>query len=218
MNDARQSQDESSPPVARARKRGPQIDVELTKQRMSDIVREAARLFDRIGYHGVNMEMIAEAAGVRKPTLYHYIRAKDQILFEIHETIVDRLHGNTQARIAAGAPALEILKGAVTEIFNLVHDHPGFVRAFFEHFREMNAENRATLRTRRAGYVDELVAVMAKGMDDGEVARADPRVTVLTVLGAANWSYQWYRPERDGPPAAIAEQCWKVLEGGLRAT
>ena len=210
---------EKAPPPATEppRKRGPKVDVELTRQRKSDIVQHAARLFDKVGYHGVNMEMIAEAAGVRKPTLYHYIRAKDQILFEIHEMIVDRLHGNTQARITSGEPPLAILKGAVTEIFNLVHDHPGFVRAFFEHFREMNEENRAILRTRRAGYVDELVAVVGKGMDDGVLAKADPRIAVLTVLGSANWAYQWYRPDRDGPPAKIAEECWGVLERGLRA-
>ena len=199
------------------RKRGPKVDVELTRQRKNDIVQEAARLFDKVGYHGVNMEMIAEAAGVRKPTLYHYIRAKDQILFEIHEMIVDRLHGISQARIAAGEPALAVLKGAVCEIFNLVHDHPGFVRAFFEHFREMNVENRARLSTRRAEYVDELVAVVARGMERGELAEGDPRIAVLTVMGAANWSYQWYRPARDGAPADVAEQCWHILEQGLRA-
>ena len=215
MSNVREPADPAADPAA-PRKRGPKVDMELTRQRKSDIVHEAARLFDKVGYHGVNMEMIAEAAGVRKPTLYHYIRAKDQILFEIHEMIVDRLHGNTRARIAAGEPTLAILKGAVCEIFNLVHDHPGFVRAFFEHFREMNDENRATLRARRAGYVDELVAVIAEGMERGELAKADPRIAALTMLGAANWSYQWYRPERDGPPAELAEQCWSVLERGLR--
>jgi len=208
------SVEETSVPAPR--KRGPKVDVELTRQRKSDIVQEAARLFDQIGYHGVNMEMIAEAAGVRKPTLYHYIKAKDQILFEIHETIVDRLHAVTQERIHAGAPALTVLKGAVTEIFRLIHDHPGFVRAFFEHFREMNSENRAKLRERRAGYERDLIAVVRQGVEKGELAPVEPRIALLTVLGAANWAYQWYRPSRDGDPEAMAEQCWAVLGEGLR--
>lgn len=198
------------------RRRGPKVDVELTRQRISAIVQEAARLFDRVGYHGVNMEMIAEASGIRKPTLYHYIRGKDQILFEIHETIVDRLHNRIQERIKSGEPALVVLRLAVFEIFNLIHDHPGFVRAFFEHFREMTEENRATLRERRAGYVDDLVQVVTKGMANGEIAKGDPRITVLTVLGSANWAYQWYRPSRDGTPAHLAEQVWALLERGLR--
>lgn len=198
------------------RRRGPKVDVELTRQRISAIVQEAARLFDRVGYHGVNMEMIAEAAGVRKPTLYHYIRGKDQILFEIHEIIVGRLHSKVQERITSGESAIAILRTAVFEIFNLIHDHPGFVRAFFEHFREMTDENRATLRKRRAGYVDDLVQIVTKGMADGEIAPGDPRITVLTVLGSANWAYQWYRPDRDGTPAQLAEQVWALLERGLR--
>src|SRR4051812_47179895 len=93
----KKSPDIPSPP----RKRGPKVDVELTRQRKADILREAARLFDRVGYHGVNMEMIAEAAGLRKPTLYHYIRSKDAILFEIHEAMIEMLRRSMAARIDA---------------------------------------------------------------------------------------------------------------------
>ena len=206
--------DQDVAPLA-PRKRGPKVDAELTRRRKADIVRAAARLFDKVGYHGVNMEMIAEATGLKKPTLYYYIKSKDQILFEIHELIVDSMLRGTLDLIEAKVPAIEVLRNSVNEIFRLIHDHPGFVRAFFEHSREMSNENRIMLREKRQDFVDKLVAVVAEGMRKGELAQGEPRIVVWTVLGSANWAYKWYRPATDGDPEKLADQCWQVLRHGL---
>src|SRR5712692_8666754 len=57
--------------------------------RLRQIVGEAARLFDLRGYHRVAMEDIAAAVGIQKPSLYHYIRSKDEILALIHHEFMD---------------------------------------------------------------------------------------------------------------------------------
>lgn len=51
----------------------------------------------------VNMTMIAESAGLKKPTLYHYISSRDEILFMLHELFIDALRRNIDARLEAGA-------------------------------------------------------------------------------------------------------------------
>src|SRR6185437_3309933 len=127
------------------RKRGPKVDVEQTQRRKQEIIEGAARLFDRVGYHGVNMAMIAKAAGVKKPTLYHYITSKDEILFGLHELFIGTLRKNTDTRIAAGWPPLEVLRAVVEDTFKLLHDFPGYVRAFFAHFRELSHKQRAEI-------------------------------------------------------------------------
>ena len=131
-------------------KRGPKVDVEQTLRRKREILRGAARLFDRVGYHGVNMSMIAEAAGVKKPTLYHYIKSKDEILFMLHELFIGTLRKNTDARIEQGADELEILRGVIVDTLRLMHDYPGYMRAFFEHTRELGKEQRAVIAARFA--------------------------------------------------------------------
>ncbi len=125
------------------RKRGPKVDVELTRQRRADIVREAAALFDRVGYHGVNMEMIAEAAGLKKPTLYHYISGKEEILFKMQEAMIVPLRERLHERVSAGAGRLTMLRGIYEDIFHNLHDMPGMVRAFFEHQRDVGSEREA---------------------------------------------------------------------------
>ncbi|HEY7346585.1 MAG TPA: helix-turn-helix domain-containing protein [Gaiella sp.] len=53
--------------------------VKATEKRRQ-LVSAAAELFDREGYRATNVGRIAEAVGIRKRTLYHYVASKDQLL------------------------------------------------------------------------------------------------------------------------------------------
>ena len=63
-----------------------------------EICRIAARVFYEKSYEGASMQDIAEAVGLTKAGLYHYIGSKDLLLFEImnygmdilQETVVDK--------------------------------------------------------------------------------------------------------------------------------
>ena len=113
--------------------------------RRAEVITLAADLFDRHGYASVSMEQIAAAAGMAKPTLYHYFRAKDEILRGIHETFID------------------LLLGAMTDIFGLMETHRGHVRVFFEHHRELPDAARSSPATEVPG-VD--VAALARYLPD----------------------------------------------------
>ncbi|HKY51602.1 MAG TPA: helix-turn-helix domain-containing protein, partial [Candidatus Limnocylindria bacterium] len=45
----------------------------------------AARIFREKGYHGTSVRDIAEAVGLLKGSLYHYIRSKEQLLARLFE-------------------------------------------------------------------------------------------------------------------------------------
>jgi len=196
-------------------KRGPKVDVEQTLRRKREIVQGAARLFDRVGYHGVNMSMIADAAGVKKPTLYHYIKSKDEILFMLHELFIGTLRRNTDARIEQGADELAILRGVIVDTLRLMHDYPGYMRAFFEHTRELAREQRHVIAARRDEYIALVVGIIEKAMAKGLINKADPRLTANCLFAVSNWPYQWYRPGTDPAPEIVAEQCWQILLRGF---
>jgi len=197
------------------RKRGPKVDVEQTLRRKREIIQGAARLFDRVGYHGVNMSMIAQAAGLKKPTLYHYVSSKDEILFGLHELFIGTLRNNLNERMASKLPRLEILRGVVADTFTLIHDYPGYVRAFIEHFRELSQKQRAEVAVKRDEFVELVIGVIEKAMAAGEINKADPRLTAHCLFGVCNWAYQWYRPRKDPPAEEVAAQCWNIFLRGL---
>ena len=55
------------------------------------ILDEAAKLFAAKGYHATGIADISEAVGLGRGALYHHIRSKEQLLFEISTLHVDEL-------------------------------------------------------------------------------------------------------------------------------
>ena len=51
--------------------------------RSGSLLREGARLFHRHGYQGIGVDEIAEAAGIRGPTLYEHFSSKGELLGRI---------------------------------------------------------------------------------------------------------------------------------------
>lgn len=197
------------------KRRGPKVDLELTRQRREDILREAANLFDQVGYHGVNMEMIAEAAGLKKPTLYHYVKGKDEILYLMQRAVIVGVRQGIEQRIADGQQPLDLLRGVYEDIFRQLRDAPGTIRSFFEHGRELTTPQQADIGKERAAFTRVVARVIFRGMEAGLIARADPRLMALCFFGVVNWAYQWYDPVRDGEPETIAARCFEIFCRGM---
>jgi AcrR family transcriptional regulator len=161
------------------------------------IVRAAAKLFNGSGYHHTTMGAVAEAIGLRKPTLYHYVKSKEEILYWIHEELIDRLTRRHRERLSTRLTTAQLLLEVQIDILETIAEYPGYVRAFFEHYRELNAEMRAGLKRKRDAYFAMIVDVIRFGVERGEVRTDDANLTALAFLGMINWSYHWYRP--DGP-------------------
>src|SRR5436190_17297960 len=56
-------------------------------RRQQDILKVAARLFAERGYERTTLEMIADELGLSKPSLYYYVKSKEDILADIFQEI-----------------------------------------------------------------------------------------------------------------------------------
>ncbi|QBI18525.1 TetR/AcrR family transcriptional regulator [Egibacter rhizosphaerae] len=182
------------------------------------ITREAASLIDAQGYHQTTMEDIAHAVGVRKPTLYHYFKSKEEILFWIHEDFINLLleRAEQHASRLSDEPSEE-LREVIADIIGLMATHRGSVRVFFEHHRELTDEYRGTLEAKRDRYQAYVEDVVRRGVKRGEFREVDPRLTSLALFGMCNWAYQWFRPDGGLATEEIADRFWGLLLEGLRA-
>src|SRR5689334_22860004 len=67
------------------------------------ILAGAVAVFSRRGYRAASMNEVAEQVGLRKPTLYHYVKTKQDLLVAVYEEVLDE--SLTRARrIVAEAP------------------------------------------------------------------------------------------------------------------
>jgi len=184
--------------------------------RRSFIIDTAATLFDEHGYHNTSMEDIAEGVGLAKPTLYHYFRSKDEILFEIHNAMIEMILASHQERLP-GSPGRwgELLKEMMGDIIRLMETHPGHLRIFFEHHRELPESYKTTIRSKRNRYRDHVRDVIVNGIEAGEFRAVDPDLATLAVLGVANWTYQWLYPAGEYSAEHVTDAFYTYLSHGL---
>jgi AcrR family transcriptional regulator len=184
--------------------------------RRAQIIEIAAELFDRLGYHDTTMQAIADRAGIRKPSLYYYFRSKDEMLVELHETLMAVVIGRHEQRLAAGELGpRELLRGMMRDVIGLMESHPGYLRIFFESYRELPPDARRSVSAQRSRYRRMVSDVLVAGVEKGEFGDIDPELTSIAVLSLMNWTYQWFR--RSGPLTAdeVADRFWRMLLDGI---
>jgi AcrR family transcriptional regulator len=187
-------------------------------ERRQEILDKAAVLFDSGSYNLTSMDDIAASVGIAKPTLYHYFTSKGEILFDIHEELIDKLLVRHQDRLAKNLRPRDSLLEIMEDILMFMQTRPGHMRVFFEHYRELPLEQREIIRVKREQFQAILQQVLADGIRLGDFRDFDVRLTSFEIFGACIWAYQWYLPGGRLVPHEIARQFWNNLVNGIGVT
>src|SRR5574340_331795 len=140
------------------------------------ILRAAAMLFHARGVEGTSMKAIAEAVGIQKSSLYHHVRSKDELLFEILQHTVDVATGGLQEIAQSRRPAAERLRLAVRHhVINLVEDLDN-VACFVEESKALGPTHREAYIAKRDAYEQYFREIIEDGIARGEFRRTDVRL------------------------------------------
>jgi TetR/AcrR family transcriptional regulator, cholesterol catabolism regulator len=176
------------------------------------ILAAAVEVFSRRGYRAASMNDVAEKVGLRKPTLYHYVRPKQDLLVAVYEEVLDE--SLTSARtIVAGAPSTrEAVRGLIVERVAYTCEHRDLLTICFEEESELPDELAAPILARRRAFEDlVLEAVQAHLRATGRTLPMTPRTYVNACLGAANWTYKWFDPAGPRSPRELGDDVAAVL-------
>lgn len=181
------------------------------------IIERCADLFDNGSYHRATMQMLADEVGLGKPTLYHYFTSKTEILYAIHQMHIAALIDGLDSEQRRGSSPDELLIHAARDILEEIAEHPGYVRAFFEHYGELEGAKRAEIRARRLEYFEKLCDIIKAGIASGAFRKCDVEITAYGFLGMCSWAYQWYPSIASRiPPKKLAEALCAMYLQGLR--
>lgn len=187
------------------------------ERRLREIILTAAELFDRAGYTTTSMEDIAEAVGLAKPTLYHYVKSKDEILYQIHREFMAVAFTAMESHEGRLSPEEEA-RATIVEILDLIAKHRPLVRVFFEHFRDLPARHQRIVVEQRDRYAAGLTGVIRRGFSRGDFRSVDPKLTALAIFGMCNWAYQWYDPSGRSSAQQLGEMFGDLVMTGIHGT
>ena len=200
-----------------AQKEGHVVKQPTPPTRQGEITDVAARLFNERGFAGASMEDIADALGIKKPTLYHYVQSKAQIVGWIHEECVRAVHPSLTRYIADGLPSTEILFLVARDILALLVDKPGYLRVYFENHRDLDSAEQGRIVAMRDDYFGKVKIVLQNGQDAGDFKVEDVDIASLAYFGMVNWAYQWYHSQGRVSTEDLALQLWRIYIKGVSA-
>lgn len=183
--------------------------------RWQEILDAALALFYAQGYHATSMQDLADAVGLQKGSLYHYIRSKEDLLYPLIEQTLEGYVRDLEAIVASGGSAAERLRRAVTAHVERVARFGDMMTVFISEGRHLKPDEQDRVRALSGRYRRMLEDLIREGADTGEFRTGDPALATMALLGACNWLPQWYRPDGRATPAQIAEEFIKLFLGGL---
>lgn len=188
-------------------------------RRRQEVVATAARLFAERGYQATSMQDLVEATGLAAGGLYHYIGSKERLLIRICDELLEPLLERARAIVGREAPATDHLHALLRAWLAHVatHRHHMLVFAQERHAIEREPQWR-DVRRQRDAFEKILDDVLARGEQDGTMAFADRRLTLLALLGMVNHTATWLRPRGRLSPEQIADgYCALLLKAGAPA-
>ena len=185
--------------------------------RAGEVYRTAARIILEKGYDATSVSDIAEALGITKAGLYHYIQSKTDLLFEIMKYGLESLDREVLTPAREIADAEERLRFIITTHVRAVTRGDGAVTIVVDEARALTpAQNRIVTRMKRK-YLDCLRGTLEELVSAGKLRDVDLTVAAFAIAGAINWVSRWYRPDGKLSAEAIAEQITEItLHGMLR--
>lgn len=187
---------------------------QLRASKRDAVLRMAARMFNEKGFHATSLDELAERLHITKPTLYYYVKNKDEILFECVSIGLQMLEDAIQAERARGGRAIDQLVAAMRSYVQIVTQDYGMciIRVGED---PLPPDSRRALRAFKAKLDAHFRELVRQGMEEGSIRPCDPKIAAFTVAGALSWIGRWYRPEGALDPEEIARQCIGLLAGGL---
>jgi AcrR family transcriptional regulator len=179
------------------------------------VLQTAARLFNERGFHATSLDDIAEQLHVSKPTLYYYVKSKDDILLECVRTALGMMQQGIDEVRRAGGSAIDQLVACMRIYSRIVTMDFGMcvIRIGED---PLPAPRRKELRRLKAGIDGEFRRLIADGIAEGSLAPCDPKMAAFVLAGALSWIGRWYSPDGGLDPDQIADQSIALLMSGVQ--
>lgn len=180
------------------------------------ILHQAAELFALQGYGGTSMNEVAQACGVSKAALYHYVRDKSELLALIALTHVERLESLTREVLSEDEPADQRLRRLilrfVDEYAGSRHEH----RVLTEDVKFLGPKEQQQVVAAQRRVVQAFADVVREIRPELAEAGLHKALTML-LFGMINWMFTWLRPGGAISHDQVGEMVAALFFGGLQA-
>jgi len=203
-----------TPPRQRGRPRKTLLERDDGNRRTA-LLRAAGALFRSQGFAATTTRDIAAATGMQSGSPFYHFKSKDTLLFAVMQegmhSALARQRDSLQAQ--QGQTALSQLRALVQTHFQvLLGSDSDFVPVMLYEARSLNATQRSELSALQAEYEALWIPVLTALHASGDL-RAPVGLARLLLLGALNWSVQWFDARKSATVADLTDAAMALFVG-----
>ncbi|RCX09691.1 TetR family transcriptional regulator [Extensimonas vulgaris] len=162
--------------------------------RKEEILAAAASLFRQQGFERTSVREIAQALGMTSGSLFYHFASKEDLLVMIMEEGLRAITRSVQqARDSEAQLPQRLLAMMRRHLAALLGPRLDAMSVLLYEWRSLSPAAQAKVLALRDAYEDLWTQSLQQAADQGCID-ADVALVRQTLLGALNWSAQWYKP------------------------
>lgn len=148
----------------------------------SHILKTAAGMFAKKGYHQTTVDEIARALGVAKGTIYYHFKNKEELYLAIIQEGIYLLEGRMRLGMPEAKIPAEKLKKIIAGMLSFIEDEKDLVFLFIKELCGRDIQ-REVLARMLSGSLDIIRGIIEEGVEDGSFEQVDPEITTSSLYG-----------------------------------
>lgn len=173
---------------------------DVSRQQILDV---AAKLFRARGYTETSLRDIGKQVGMKAGSLYYHFTSKEELAAEVLRIGVRRVHDAVVLAVEAlgkDATAKSRVRAAMVAHLETLLDESDYTSAHIHCFPYVPEGLRRKLSLERQEYEEVWRRLLDDASKQGALAPGVDRAAArLAILGALNWSLEWYDPKQGLP-------------------
>ena len=179
------------------------------------VIMTAARAFRERGYHNTSLDDIARELNVTKPTVYHYVENKEQLLFECFRAGLKLIMDGIDEQRESTTSGRERLAAVIARYAEAITSDFGWCMVQAEN-QDLSPAMSRKVKLLKSEIDQGLRSLIRAGVEDGSIHPCDEKMTAFALAGALNWIAHWYRSDDKLAASEIAQRFIELFELGLR--
>lgn len=179
--------------------------------RRAELLATAARLFRRQGFDATSTRDIAAAVGMHSGSPFYHFKSKDALLYAVMEEGMHTAIARQRTALASDTspepdPRVQ-LRRLIRSHFDTLHG-PGndFIPVMLYEQRSLSSRQRSTIAQLQADYEAPWTPVLEALHASGQLL-APVKLSRLLILGALNWSVQWFDRKKGASLDELTDAC-----------
>ncbi|GMA64032.1 TetR/AcrR family transcriptional regulator [Alicyclobacillus fastidiosus] len=187
----------------------------MSSNKQNEIALAAVKLFEQKGYRATSVQDIADAVGLQKGSLYHYIASKEDLLMQIAHQAILQFNEQLQSILAQDISARQKLELMIRTHLTMSIDNLETTTVLWREAFALGEGPQEVIARMSDEYLNLVTQILREGVQSGEFHVTEPRVTALAILGACNWVYRWYQQSGSLSAEDISDIFGRLFLDGL---